>query len=73
MPRNPENLNEFIAGPLPKIKHKGKEYFVDGRMQELRNVNDPMDIFDEESEFESLSKKKQAIIIREFYGVITSS
>ena len=73
MPRNPNNSSEFIAGQLPKIKHKGKEYFVDGRMKELRNVSHPMDKFDGDSEFYSLSKKKQDIIIFEFYGITTSN
>lgn len=76
MPRNPKNRNEFIAGMLPtiSIKHPSTgqttSYFVDGRMQELRNVNDFMDKITcvDDDVWELLSPQAQNIIAYEFYG-----
>jgi len=36
MPRNPENISEFIAGQLPVIKFNKKDYYVDGRMKNCK-------------------------------------
>jgi hypothetical protein len=76
MPRNPENKNEFIAGMLPTVSIKHPErgvtvnYFVDGRMQELRNVNDFMDKITsiDDDVWELLSTKDKNIITYEFMG-----
>lgn len=76
MPRNPQNRNEFIAGMLPIISIKHPEtgqttsYFVDGRMQELRNVNDFMDKITcvDDDVWELLSSQAQNTIAYEFYG-----
>jgi hypothetical protein len=76
MPRNPENKNEFIAGMLPIVNIKHPEtgatvtYFVDGRMQELRNVNDFMDkitCFDDDV-WELLSPEARNTIVYEYFG-----
>jgi len=70
MPRNPENINEFIAGQLPVIKFKRKNYFVDGRMKIVRNVKNFMDELDVESDeiWNRLRKKTRNIICFEFHG-----
>ena len=76
MPRNPSNSNEFIAGMLPmiSIKHPIKEkvisYFVDGRLQELRNVDDFMDRITciDDDVWDLMSNKDRSIITYEFYG-----
>jgi hypothetical protein len=76
MPRNPQNRNEFIAGILPtiSIKHpvtgQTTSYFVDGRLQELRNVNDFMDKITcvDDDVWELLSPQAQNTIAYEFYG-----
>lgn len=71
MPRNPNNINEFIAGVLPTITFEGKKYYVDGRLKEMRNINDFMDkIYDHDEVFEKLSKKDISIICYEFEGSI---
>jgi hypothetical protein len=76
MPRNPKNKNEFIAGLLPTVSLKHPEsgltinYFVDGRIQELRNVNDFMDKITcvDDDVWELLSPHAQNTITYEFYG-----
>jgi hypothetical protein len=76
MPRNPENKNEFIAGMLPtvSIKHPSTglttSYFVDGRLQELRNVDDFMDKITcvDDDVWELLSPQARNIIVYEYYG-----
>ena len=76
MPRNPNNRNEFIAGQLPtvSINHPQTKlkinYYVDGRMQELRNVNDFSDRITcvDDDIWELLSAKDRNIITYEFMG-----
>lgn len=76
MPRNPHNRNEFIAGVLPSIQIKDpstgltKSYFVDGRLEELRNVDDFMDKITcvDDDIWELLSQQSKNIIVYEFYG-----
>jgi hypothetical protein len=33
-------------GELPKIKSKNKEYYIDARLRQLRNVKNPHDYID---------------------------
>lgn len=76
MPRNPNNRNEFIAGILPTVQIKDpntgviKSYFVDGRLEELRNVDDFMDKIEcvDDDIWEILSIKDRNVIIYEFMG-----
>jgi len=76
MPRNPNNIHEFVAGMLPIVQIKHPEtglihsYFVDGRLQELRNVDDFMDKIDcvDDDIWEILSTKDRNTIAYEFYG-----
>lgn len=76
MPRNPNNKYEFIAGQLPtvSITHPStklkKTYFVDGRLEELRNVNDFMDRITcvDDHVWELLSPRDKNIIAYEFHG-----
>jgi hypothetical protein len=76
MPRNPNNSSEFIAGMLPTIQITHPEtkltttYFVDGRLQELRNVNDFMDRITcvDDDVWELLSPKDRNILLYEFEG-----
>lgn len=76
MPRSKTNREEFVAGVLPtiKIKHpiKGQtiSYFVDGRLKELRNVDDFMDKITcvDDDVWELLSKGDRQTITYEFYG-----
>lgn len=76
MPRNPNNSSEFIAGMLPtvQITHPKTKltttYFVDGRLQELRNVNDFMDKITcvDDDVWELLSTKDRNILLYEFEG-----
>jgi hypothetical protein len=70
MPRSKENPNEFVAGMLPIVTVNGRQYYVDGQMERLRNVNDFMDVityFNDEV-WESISEKDQAAIVYEFTG-----
>lgn len=76
MPRNPNNSDEFVAGILPTVQIKNPDtgsvnsYFVDGRLQELRNVNDFMDkitSFDDK-EWDLIPDKVRSVILYEFYG-----
>lgn len=70
MPRSKENPNEFVAGMLPTISIADKTYYVDGRLQELRNVNDFMDsIYDVDDDmWEMLSDEDKTILMYEFYA-----
>jgi hypothetical protein len=76
MPRNPENRNEFVAGILPTVKLQTPNtclqtsYFVDGRLQELRNVDDFMDKITcvDDDVWDILSEQDQKTIIYEFMG-----
>lgn len=76
MPRNPINRNEFIAGVLPTVKIQDpntgltKSYFVDGRLEELRNVDDFMDKITcvDNDIWDLLSQQSKNIIVYEFYG-----
>ena len=76
MPRNPKNPNEFVAGGLPTVQIKHPEtgivnsYFVDGRIQELRNVDDFMDKITcvDDDIWELLSVRDRQIIVYEFMG-----
>ena len=69
MPRS-KKTNQFVAGPLPVIKYKNKKYFVDGRMQEVRNVNDFTDVLDVDDDpvWDKLSKESKKVIEFEFHG-----
>ena len=76
MPRNQHNRDEFVAGMLPTIQIKHPEtglvhtYFVDGRLQELRNVNDFMDKITcvDDDVWDCLSTSDKNKIVYEFYG-----
>jgi hypothetical protein len=76
MPRNPENRNEFVAGILPTVKIQNPNtglnisYFVDGRLQELRNVDDFMDKITcvDDDIWEILSEQDRKTIVYEFMG-----
>lgn len=70
MPRNPDNKNEFIAGVLPTVKIKSKTYYVDGRLEELRNVKNFMDKIYcvDDNIWNLLTKKDKKTIIFEFLG-----
>lgn len=76
MPRSKTNREEFVAGVLPiiQINHPvlGKKisYFVDGRLRELRNVDDFMDKITcvDDDVWELLSSNDRKTITYEFYG-----
>lgn len=76
MPRNPNNKHEFIAGMLPTIQITHPEtkltttYFVDGRLEELRNVNDFMDRITcvDDDIWGLLSTRDRNIVAYEFMG-----
>lgn len=76
MPRNPNNRDEFIAGMLPTVQIKHPEtgltttYYVDGRLEELRNVDDFMDRITcvDDDVWELLSIKDRNTLIYEFMG-----
>lgn len=76
MPRNPNNRHEFVAGMLPTVQIKHPQtglltsYFVDGRLQELRNVEDFMDRITcvDDDVWELLSIKDRNILLYEFEG-----
>ena len=69
MPRD-KQTNEFVAGALQTITHEGKKYFVDGRLEECRSVEEhwvKLDV-DEEEIFYALSQEDQDKIVFEYYG-----
>lgn len=71
MPRNPDNRNEFIAGKLPIIKIGKKQYYVDGRLEQVRNINDPMDWLtfgNIQNNYGKMSDEDIAIVDYEFFG-----
>lgn len=69
MPRDQKNSNEFVAGMLPTITFQNKKYYVDGRLKEMRNVDDFMDkLYDDDEVWEELSHEDKAIICYEFMG-----
>ena len=69
MPRNPNNPDEFVAGQLPKIMCNNKQYYVDGRMQQIRNVDDYSDIISSDDlEILAMSDKDYSVALFEFYG-----
>jgi len=73
MPRN-QQTNEFEAGMLRTITHKGQTYFVDGRLQECRHTEEhwtKLDV-DEGEVFDTLTKEDQEIVVGEFYGYFKS-
>jgi hypothetical protein len=72
MPRSKTNPNQFDAGMLPTIKVNKKNYYVDGRLQQLRNIKDFSDAinFVDDNIFNSLSETDKAIIVYEFEGEI---
>ena len=72
MPRSKTNPNQFEAGMLPIIKVKNINYYVDGRLQQLRNIKDFSDTINcvDDTIFNSLSETDKAIIVYEFEGEI---
>lgn len=69
MPRSKANPEQFETGALPKITVSNQTYFVDGRMKELRNVNDFMDKPQVNDNFWArLTKDQKSIVKFEFYG-----
>lgn len=72
MPRSKTNPNQFEAGLLPIINVNNKNYYVDGRLQQLRNIKDFLDTinFVDDTIFNSLSETDKAIIVYEFEGEI---
>jgi hypothetical protein len=54
-----------MVGQLPTIKFKGKTYYVDERLEQLRNVNNPHDFMSQDEYLaalmaETMKKKKPA-------------
>jgi hypothetical protein len=70
MPRSKENPNEFVAGMLPTISIADKAYYVDGRLEQLRNVNDLIDSIDcvDDDIWNMLSDSDKSVIAYEFMG-----
>lgn len=76
MPRNPNNKSEFIAGVLPTVKIQDPQtgvvntYYVDGRLEELRNVNDFMDKITcvDDTVWDMLSPEDKNTVAFEFMG-----
>lgn len=70
MPRNPLNPAQFIAGALPIVHIQGCAYYVDGRLEQLRNVNDFTDSIDciEDDLWDLLTPADRSIIAYEFMG-----
>lgn len=70
MPRCKENPNNFVAGMLPTVMINNTSYFVDGRLEQLRNVNDFFDSIDcvDDDVWELLSQEDRRIIAYEFMG-----
>jgi len=72
MPRNPNNPKEFIAGKLPEVTFKNEKFFVDGRMKELRNINNHSHKINEDdllSVHVHFSRKDLGVIQFEFEGI----
>jgi len=70
MPRSKSNPNEFVAGCLPTVKIGSKSFYVDGRLQQLRDITDFNNSINsiEDHVYESLSQVDKAIILFEFTG-----
>jgi hypothetical protein len=70
MPRCKTKSNQFVAGMLPTINFNNKKYFVDGRLEQLRNVNDFSDSINcvDDDIFNLLSNTDKTILIYEFTG-----
>ena len=70
MPRCKTNRHEFVAGALPTITIKGTSYYVDGRLEELRNTSNFMDVIDcvDDDVFDLLSNDDKSIVMYEFTG-----
>jgi hypothetical protein len=72
MPRSKTNPSQFEAGLLPTIKVNNINYYVDGRLQQLRNIKDFSDTINcvDDNIFNSLSETDKTIIVYEFEGEI---
>jgi hypothetical protein len=71
MPRSKTNPNEFVAGVLPIVTINGLHYYVDGRMEQLRNVNDFRDAIDTVAHvWTQLSDEDRAIVVYEYTGEV---
>jgi hypothetical protein len=70
MPRCKTNSNQFVAGMLPTVTINNQSFFVDGRLEQLRNVNDFSETIDcvDDYVFELLSNTDKTILIYEFTG-----
>lgn len=70
MPRSKTNPNQFEAGVLPIIKVNKKNYYVDGRLEQLRSVNDFSDTINcvDDEIYNSLTETDKAILVYEFEG-----
>ena len=70
MPRSKTNSNDWVAGVLPIISINDQQYFVDGRLEQLRNVNDLMDSIDcvDDDVWDLLSVQDRSIVCYEFMG-----
>ena len=67
MPRNPNNREQWVAGQLPIVTLNNRQYYVDGRLQELRNIDEFMDVLRAE-DIESITETDRKVINYEFYG-----
>ena len=71
MPRSKTNPNEFVAGVLPIVTINGRQYYVDGRIEQLRNVNDYRDAIDTVAHvWTLLSDEDRAIVVYEYTGEV---
>lgn len=70
MPRSKTNSNDWVAGALPIVSINDQQYFVDGRLEQLRNVNNFMDAIDcvDEDVWSLLSAQDKSIVCYEFMG-----
>ena len=72
MPRNPNNPSEFIAGKLPLITYNSQQYVVDGRLKQVRCMNDfsqCLDVAYDQNIWDNLSQDAKTVIQYEFHGV----
>ena len=70
MPRCTINPQEFVAGKLPTVSISATPFYVDGRLQELRDVNDftrRITCVDDDV-WDMLSEKDRSIVVYEFMG-----
>lgn len=70
MPRSKTNRNVWEAGALPIVSINDQQYFVDGRLEQLRNVNNFMDAIDcvDDDLWALLSANDRSIVAYEFMG-----